>query len=78
MKENNCDILYRDLLHFHFSNDPKNGNITTTTDKSLTIMLFGKDGGIKYISNQHTSLIQMFELIDSMLMRRDKMQNDRC
>ncbi|MCH2290576.1 MAG: DUF4174 domain-containing protein, partial [SAR324 cluster bacterium] len=29
MNQNNCEILNRDLLHFHFSNDGKIGNITT-------------------------------------------------
>ena len=29
MNENNCGILNRDLLHFHFSNDGKSENLTT-------------------------------------------------
>ena len=29
MNKNNCEILNRDLLHFHFSNDGKIRNITT-------------------------------------------------
>jgi hypothetical protein len=41
-------------------------------------LLIGKDGGIKYESNQYVSLIQLFELIDSMPMRQDEMQDDRC
>ena len=78
MKENNCGILNRDLLHFHFSNDHKIGNITTKNDQSFRILLIGKDGGIKYESNRSVSLIQLFELIDSMPMRQDEMQHDRC
>ena len=78
MKEKNCEILNRDLLHFHFSNDGKIGNITTKNDQSFRILLIGKDGGIKYESNQYVSLIQLFELIDSMPMRQDEMQHDRC
>ena len=46
MNENNCKILNRDLMHFHFSNDSKTGNLTTTNDQSLRILLIGKDGGI--------------------------------
>ena len=78
MKENACEILNRDLLHFHFSNDGKTGNHITTNDQSFRILLIGKDGGIKYESNQYVSLIQLFKLIDSMPMRQDEMQHDRC
>ena len=41
MKENNCEILNRDLLHFHFSNDGKTGNHITTNDQSFRILLIG-------------------------------------
>ena len=78
MKENECEVLNRDLLLFHFSNDGKTGNHITTYDQSVRILLIGKDGGIKYESNQYVSLIQLFELIDSMPMRQDEMQQDRC
>ena len=78
MKENECEILNRDLLHFHFSNEGKTGNHTTTNDQSFRILLIGKDGGIKYESKQFVSLIQLFELIDLMPMRQDEMQHDRC
>ena len=78
MKENECEILNRDLLHFHFSSDGKIGNHTTTNDQSFRILLIGKDGGIKYESNRSVSLIHLFELIDSMPMRQDEMQHDRC
>ena len=78
MKENECEILNRDLVYFHFSNDGKTGNHTTTNDQSFRILLFGKDGSIKYESKRSVSLIQLFELIDSMPMRQDEMQHDRC
>ena len=78
MKENECEILNRDLLHFHFSNDGKTGNHITTNDQSFRILLIGKDGGIKYESNQYVSLIQLFKLIDSMPMRQNEMVHDRC
>ena len=78
MKENDCGILNRDLLHFHLSNDGKTGNLSTTNDQSFRILLIGKDGGIKYESKRSDSLIQLFELIDSMPMRQDEMQNDQC
>ena len=78
MKENNCEILNRDLLHFHFSNDSKTGNLTTKSDQFFRILLIGKDGGIKYESNRSVSLIQLFKLIDSMPMRQDEMVHDRC
>ena len=78
MKENECEILNRDLLHFHFNNDGKTGNLTTKSDRSFRILLIGKDGGIKYESNRSVSLIHLFELIDPMPMRQDEMQHDRC
>ena len=77
MKENECEILNRDLLHFHFSNDGNTGNQTTTNDQSFRILLIGKDGGIKYESKRSVSLIQLFELIDSMPMRQNEMPHDR-
>ena len=78
MKENECEILNRDLLHFHFSNDGKTGKHTTMNDQSFKILLIGKDGGIKYESNHSISLFHLFELIDSMPMRQDEKQHDRC
>ncbi len=78
MNENDCEILNRDLLHFHLSNDGKTGNLTIKSDLSFRIFLIGKDGGIKYESNQFVSLIQLFDLIDSMPMRQDEMQQDQC
>ena len=78
MKENNCGILNRDLLHFHLSNDGKTGNLTTKNDQSFRILLIGKDGGIKYESKRSISLIQLFVLIDSIPMRKNEMQHDRC
>ena len=78
MKEKNCEILNRDLLHFHFSNDGKTENLTTKSDQSFRILLIGKDGGIKYESNRSVFLNQLFKLIDSMPMRQDEMQYDRC
>ena len=78
INENNCEILNRDLLHFHFSNDGKIGNQTTTNDQSFRILFIGKDRGIKYEFKRSVSLIQLFELIDSMPMRQDEMQDDRC
>ncbi len=78
MKENECEILNRDLLHFHFSNEHYFGKLTTTNDQSLRIMLIGKDGGIKYESSRSVSILRFFELIDSMPMRQDEMVHDRC
>ena len=78
MKENECEILNRDLLYFHFSNDGKTGNHISTNDQSFRILLIGKDGGIKYESKRSVSLNHLLELIDSMPMRQDEMQHDRC
>ena len=78
IKENECEILNRDMLHFHFSNDHYFGKLTTTNDQFLRILLIGKDGGIKFESSRTISILRLFELIDSMPMRQDEMQHDRC
>ena len=78
MKENECEILNRDLLHFHYNYEGKTGNQTTMNDQYFRILLIGKDGGIKYESKRSVSLNHLFELIDSMPMRQDEMQHDRC
>ena len=78
MKENKCEILNRDLLHFNFINDHEIKNLTAINDKSFRILLIGKDGGVKYESNRFISLIQLFELIDSMPIRQREMQHDQC
>ena len=78
MKENKCEILNRDLLHFNFINDHEIKNLTNINDKSFRILLIGKDGGVKYESNRFISLIQLFELIDSMPIRQREMQHDQC
>ena len=77
MKENKCEILNRDLLHFNFINDHEIKNLTTINDKSFRILLIGKDGGVKYESKRFISLIQLFKLIDSMPMRQQEMQHDK-
>ena len=78
INENVCEILNRDMLHFHFSNDHYFGKLTTTNDQFLRILLIGKDGGIKFESSRTISILRLFELIDSMPMRQDEMQHDRC
>ena len=78
IKENECEILNRNMLHFHFSNDHYFGKLTTTNDQFLRILLIGKDGGIKFESSRTVSILRLFELIDSMPMRQDEMQHDRC
>ena len=39
MKENECEILNRDLLHFHFSNEGKKGYHITSNYQSFRILL---------------------------------------
>ena len=36
----NCEILNRELLHFHFSNEGNTVNHTTTNDQSFIILLW--------------------------------------
>ena len=73
INENVCEILNRDMLHFHFSNDHYFGKLTTTNDQFLRILLIGKDGGLKYESSRSVSIFRLFELIDSMPMRQYEM-----
>jgi hypothetical protein len=42
--------------------------------KEFSLILIGKDGGIKLKRNDQVDLIEVFELIDSMPMRKDEMR----
>ncbi|RYE36592.1 MAG: DUF4174 domain-containing protein [Sphingobacteriaceae bacterium] len=45
--------------------------------KGFTFILFGKDGGEKMRSTQPVSLEKLYQVIDSMPMRKNEMQNNR-
>ncbi|NTV42481.1 MAG: DUF4174 domain-containing protein [Syntrophobacteraceae bacterium] len=42
--------------------------------KTFTLILVGKDGGVKLKRNDHVKLEEIFRLIDSMPMRQDEMR----
>ena len=69
--QNVCQFNNRNLLHFHV----KNRNSSTNEDY-FRIILIGYDGGMKYDSENISSLKVLFDLIDTMPMRRREMQND--
>ena len=67
--QNLCQFNNRNLLHFHVNNN-------RNSDEDFRIILIGYDGGIKYDSENISSLKILFDLIDTMPMRRREMQND--
>ena len=66
--QNLCQFNNRNLLHFHVNSG--------TDEDYFRIILIGYDGGIKYDSENTSSLKLLFDLIDTMPMRRREMQND--
>ena len=65
--QNLCQFNNRNLLHFHVKN---------SDEDYFRIILIGYDGGIKYDRENTSSLKVLFDLIDTMPMRRREMQND--
>jgi hypothetical protein len=49
-------------------------NLFETPPGKFTLILVGKDGGVKFRSNEQVSLEEIFELIDSMPMRKNEMR----
>ncbi|MCS3902274.1 hypothetical protein J2T55_000270 [Methylohalomonas lacus] len=46
-------------------------------DEEFRLLLIGKDGGIKFESNEAANLDELFELIDAMPMRQREMRQSR-
>ena len=68
--QNLCQFNNRNLLHFNVNNR------NNVDEADFRIILIGYDGGIKYDSENISSLKILFDLIDTMPMRRREMQND--
>ena len=69
ISQNLCQFNNRNLLHFHV-------NTRNSDDEDFRIILIGYDGGMKYDSENISSLKIFFDLIDTMPMRRREMRTD--
>ena len=79
ISDNTCQIVDRNLEIIFFENF-KNKQYTTPDfikDK-YGIWLIGYDGIIKDFSSDDKIFLRLFDLIDSMPMRKDEMINDKC
>lgn len=86
------ELIDRNLLIFHFLNEGESfgakQKINAQSRKSVqekykinpqafTLLLIGKDGGVKLRKNQFTKPIDIFALIDTMPMRQSEMRRKK-
>ena len=89
LAKNHADVIDRDLVIFRVFEDGPSmaGQAPLTSEDStnlrrrykidtdrLTVVLIGKDGGIKLVRQHRADLQEFFDLIDSMPMRRQEMR----
>tara|TARA_B100001250_G_scaffold210710_1_gene180818 strand:- start:2073 stop:2516 length:444 start_codon:yes stop_codon:yes gene_type:complete len=86
-----CDLNDRDMLIGWFTNEKQEINNIQINDNeikniktrakingnTITVLLIGKDGGIKARYNNMPDLKEVFSLIDRMPMRRSEMKKDK-
>ena len=79
IRENECSINDRNL-EFIFFNDFKNNEfeIPNFINNQFGIWLIGYDGVVKDYSIDDKLLSRLFNIIDSMPMRKNEMINDKC
>ena len=79
ISDNKCEIDDRNLKIIFFENF-KNKDFLTPKfiNKKNGIWLLGYDGEIKDYSQDDKIYIQLFNLIDSMPMRKQEIKNDKC
>ena len=79
LSDNKCEIEERNLeiiLYESFEN--KDYSKPEFIDNKYGIWLIGYDGMIKDYSSDDKIFLKLFDLIDSMPMRKDEMINDEC
>ena len=78
-KNNSCENEARNLKYIRIVGDEINKYVMPDryTNK-YGIWLIGYDGMIKDFSNDDKIYLRLFDLIDSMPMRKDEMINDKC
>ena len=79
ISDNKCEIEDRNLeIIFYEKFKNKDYVKPDFINKKYGIWLIGYDGMIKDSSSDDKIFLRLFNLIDSMLMRKDEMINDKC
>ena len=79
ISDNKCEIEDRNLeIIFYEKFKNKDYVKPDFINKKYGIWLIGYDGMIKDFSNDDKIYLRLFDLIDSMPMRKDEMINDKC
>ena len=79
ISDNKCEIEDRNLeIIFYEKFKNKNYAKPEFINKKYGIWLIGYDGMIKDSSSDDKIFLRLFNLIDSMPMRKDEMINDKC
>ena len=79
MSDNKCGIDDRNLKIIFYENfDNKDYSKPEFINNKYGIWLIGYDGMIKDSTSDDKIFLRLFDLIDSMPMRKDEMVNDKC
>ena len=79
ISDNKCEIEDRNLqIIFYKKFENKDYLKPDFMNNKYGIWLIGYDGMIKDSSSDDKIFLRLFNLIDSMLMRKDEMINDKC
>ena len=79
LTDNKCEIEKRNLEIILYENfESKDYSKPEFIDNKYGIWLIGYDGMIKDYSSDDKIFLKLFDLIDSMPMRKSEMINDKC
>ena len=79
ISDNKCEIEDKNLEIIFYENfENKNYSKPEFINNKYGIWLIGYDGMIKDYSNDDKIFLRLFDLIDSMPMRKDEIINDKC
>ena len=79
ISDNKCEIEDRNLKIIFYENfENKDYSKPEFINNKYGIWLIGYDGMIKDYSSDDKIFLKLFDLIDSMPMRKDEMVNDKC
>ena len=79
ISDNKCEIEDRNLeIIFYEKFENKDYSKPKFINNKYGIWLIGYDGMIKDFSSNDKIYLRLFDLIDSMPMRKDEMINDKC
>ena len=77
--DNKCEIEKRNLeIIFYKKFKNKDFEIPEFINSKYGIWLIGYDGEVKDYNSDDKIFLRLFDLIDSMPMRKDEMINDKC